>query len=103
MAQEDILNLVNGKINKLWSSREIKDNLNLTSSSIVQSLKSIRTTDWLGYISYKDVRFYYYSTQSTKFDNIPRVITIQKGVKGLHKKNIIQWLYDLYGIELQEV
>lgn len=100
MAQEEILNLINSKVNYLWSSREIKDNVKLTQSSVVQSLRALRTTDWIGYIGYKDCRYYYFNNTSPAFKCMPRIIHVNKGVKGLSKDNILDWLRTEYSIEV---
>jgi Mn-dependent DtxR family transcriptional regulator len=102
MGQDDILKVLDKEPNKLFDSNDIKKELGINSSSISQSLKKLRGTDWLGYVNYRDSRYYYYSLNSKRFRNIPRVLRLFLGVRGTTKEEILKYLYLNFGVK-QEV
>jgi DNA-binding MarR family transcriptional regulator len=101
MGQDDVLRILDNNPDELFDSTELRDILKINPSSVSQSLKRLRETDWLGYINFKDSRYYYYSLNSKRFRNIPRIIRIFSGVAGQDKQNILRYLHQEYGVELK--
>ena len=99
MGQEEIVNFLDANPDFIYTSRELSIFLKLGMSSMSQSLKKLRQFLWVGFINYKDCRFYYYSINTKRYKKIPRGLNIWQDVKGQNKQEVLRYLEKRYGVK----
>ena len=99
MGQEEIINFLEANPNEIFESKQLSLRLQIGRSSLSQSLKKLRQFLWVGFINYKDCRFYYYSINTKRYKKLPRVLNIWQDVEGQNKQEVLRYLEKRYGVK----